>query len=116
MAKLSGWKKLGIIASVAWILAAWVRTFDSQMATSEPAINSRQIKCDADLAGRIGDDWKKGFDECNEYADESLKQAMAIARFDAAIVAFVPVPMGWALTYLVLFLVRWVKRGFEHPL
>jgi hypothetical protein len=33
-------------------------------------------------------------------------------RMDAAIVAFVPVPLGWGFVYLVLFLVRWVKNGF----
>ena len=30
----------------------------------------------------------------------------------SACAAFIPVPLGWGFTYLILFLVRWVKRGF----
>ncbi len=33
----------------------------------------------------------------------------------AAVVAFVPLPLGWGFVYLIFFLVRWVKRGFISP-
>ena len=47
--------------------------------------------------------------------NDSMKQAMSdmkIERTDATIIALVPVPFAWGLVYLVIFLVRWVKRGF----
>ena len=114
--KLNGWQRLGIIASVVWILVAWVHTYDSENDSASKAIASNQVTCDGNLAGKTGDAWQKGLDECNKRADESLTQAMAGARVDAAIVALVPVPLGWGLAYLVLFLVRWVKRGFARPI
>ena len=112
MGKLNGWKRLGIIASAVWILVAWVHTFDSETDRASNDIAANHVTCDGNLAGKTGDAWQDGFDECNRRADESLKQAMTGARGDAAIVAFVPVPLGWGLAYLVLFLVRWVRRGF----
>lgn len=116
MVKLNGWKRLGIIASVVWILIAWVHTFDSENDSESKAVASIHVTCDENLAGKTGDAWQRGFDECNKEADELLVRAMAGARVDAAIVAFVPVPLGWGLAYLVLFLVRWVKRGFSRPI
>jgi hypothetical protein len=116
VAKLNGWKRLGIIASVVWILGAWVHTIDSENDSESKAVASIHVTCDDNLAGKTGDAWQKGFDECNKEADDLLTHAMAGARVDAAIVAFVPVPLGWGLAYLVLFLVRWVKRGFARPI
>lgn len=112
MAKINGWKRIGVFVSVVWILVAWVHTFNSDNDIASKAISSNQVACDGNLAGKTGDAWKKGFDECNKQADEALKQAMVGAREDAAIVALVPVPLGWGFAYLVLFLVRWVRRGF----
>lgn len=71
--KLNGWKRIGIIASVVWILGAGL--------TSLAELDY--------LAGTPSSDWSA-----------------------AAFVTFAPVPLGWGFVYLVLFLVRWVKRGF----
>jgi hypothetical protein len=49
-------------------------------------------------------------------ADDSLALALTNAREEAALVAFVPVPLGWGFAYLLFFLVRWVKRGFIKPM
>jgi hypothetical protein len=115
MVKVNGWQRIGIIASVVWILGAWVHTYDSEINSASELIVSTHVACDSNLAGITGDAWKKGFDECNKQDNESRTQAMAGARLDAEIVAFVPVPLGWGFAYLVLFLVRWVKRGFMRP-
>jgi hypothetical protein len=55
------------------------------------------------------------FRRCNDEADDSLALAITHARFEKAFVALVPVPLAWGFVYLVLFLVRWVKRGFVKP-
>ena len=115
MVKVNGWKRIGIIASVVWIISAWVHTFDSETDSASEAIASAHVACDSNLAGKTGDAYTKGFDECNKRANDSLVEASANARLDAALVAFVPVPLGWGLIYLLLFLVSWVKRGFMRP-
>ena len=112
--KLNGWKRLGIIASVAWILGAGFHTYTSEMESASKGASFTHVVCDENLAGKTGDAWKKGFDECNRQADELLSVGVSNARMDAASVAFVPVPLGWALAYLILFLARWVRRGFAR--
>ena len=110
--KLNGWMRLGIIASAVWFVFGWVWTFSSVTDSASEAISSIHVTCDSNLAGKTGDAWKKGFEDCNKQAEESLLQANKEARMWAAIVALVPVPLGWGLTYLLIFIVRWVKRGF----
>jgi hypothetical protein len=116
MARLSGWKRIGIIASVVWILGAGVQTYRSQIDILSNSIASIHVACDSDLAGKTGDAWTTGFNECNKRANDSLAEANTNAWFGAAIVAFIPVPLGWGFAYLILFLVRWVRRGFARPL
>jgi hypothetical protein len=114
--KLNGWKRIGIIASVVWILGAGVHTYDSEIDSASAFITSTHVACDSNLAGKTGDAYTTSFNECNKQADDSLAIALNSARLEAALGAFVPVPLGWGFTYLVLFLVRWVKRGFMRPL
>jgi len=116
MTKLNGWKRIGIIASVVWILGAWIHAYDSEIDSDSKRISSDHVACDSDLTGKTGDAWTAEFNECNKIANESLAEANTNDRLDAAFFAFVPVPLGWGFTYLVLFLVRWVKRGFIRPL
>jgi hypothetical protein len=114
--KLNGWKRIGIIASVVWIFGAWLHTNSTVLDRQSALIVSIHIACDSNLGGKTGGAWEKGFAQCNKQADESLAVAIKNARLEAALAAFVPVPLGWAFVYLVLFLERWVKRGFERPL
>ncbi len=116
MVKINGWKRLGIIASVVWILGAGAYTYDSVFDSISEGIASVHVTCDSNLIGKTGDAWTKGFDECNKQADESLAEASKYIWLDASLVAFVPLPLGWGFAYLVVFLVRWVKRGFMRPL
>lgn len=116
MTKLNGWKRIGTIASVVWIIGAGVHTYDSEIDRASGFIASTHVECDSNLAGKTGDAWTTSFNECNKRADDSLALALTNARLAGALVAFVPVPMGWGFAYLVLFLVRWVKRGFMRPL
>ena len=116
MVKVNGWKRVGIIASVVWILGAGAHTYDSDIDNASNVIASTHVACDSNLAGKTGNAWTIGFNECNKLAHDSLAEATTDAWLGAALFAFVPVPLGWGFTYLVLFLVRWVKRGFMRPL
>jgi hypothetical protein len=112
MRRLNGWKRIGIVASVAWILGAGIYTYNSEIDEASRFIVSTHVACDAGLKGRTGDAWTAGFDECNKQADHSLALASTNARLEAALVAFVPVPFAWGAAYLLLFLVRWIGKGF----
>jgi hypothetical protein len=132
MVKLNGWKRIGIIASVIWILGAGAYTYDSEIDRASLSISEVYLACNGAAKERfpskapdfipdpstvpippgaqIGD-----ASDCKKEADDSLTLAINNARSDGVLVALVPVPLGWGITYLVLFLVRWVKRGFTHP-
>lgn len=115
MTKLNGWQRIGVIASVAWILVAGMYTETSESNRSSESIGQQHVLCESGLQGLTGDDWQKGFDQCNKLADEAVAEAYTDDWIVAALVAFVPVPLGWGFAYLVRFLVRWVKRGFMRP-
>jgi len=115
MARINGWKRIGIIASVVWILCAWVETYGSVINSATSLISTVNISCDSHLAGKIGAAWDAGLNACDKEARDSLDEAITEARLTATVVAFVPVPLGWGFVYLILFLIRWVKRGFVQP-
>jgi hypothetical protein len=175
MMKLNGWKRIGIIVSVIWILGAGAYTYDSEIDQASLPISRTYLSCDSaakaptsrDVLDQIaaGDAGgqpplpRKATDsapepgtvpmppgaissdslpvtpppgytvevpvppggvladsrDCHKQAEDSLTLAVKNARLDASLVALVPVPLGWGITYLVLFLVRWVKRGFTQP-
>ncbi len=116
MMRLNGWKRIGIIASVVWILGAGTHTYNSEINSAIKGIDSLEVACESPLPGETADTLDDRVNKCDKHSDDFLALAISNARFEAALVAFVPVPLGWGFTYLVLFLVRWIKRGFMRPL
>lgn len=102
---LNGWKRIGIVASVVWILGAGVHTLNVESeAVSQTAANLT-LNCEQ------AHDVLRGT-ECDARGKDYIAENLSYARIDAAIVAFIPVPVGWGFISLILFLVRWIKRGF----
>jgi formylglycine-generating enzyme required for sulfatase activity/predicted Ser/Thr protein kinase len=96
----SRWIRVGIIASVVWVLAAGIYTL--------------KVTSDADVQRavfiyRVCLDIHKGQDpdyQCEKNQNHYLEETTRDHWIVAAIVALVPVPLGWGLGYLVLFLMR----------
>lgn len=169
MMKLSGWKRIGIITSVIWILGAGTYTYDSEIDRASLAISRTYLSCDSaakaptsrDILDQVAAENAGGQSrvppktpdsapepgtvpadshpvtpppgytvevpvppgavladsrDCHKHAEDSLALAAKNARLDASLAALVPVPLGWGITYLVLFLVRWVRRGFMQAI
>ncbi|HEV2417183.1 MAG TPA: hypothetical protein VGX94_05230 [Terriglobia bacterium] len=115
--KLNGWKRIGIIASVAWILGAGMYTYESGLDSAVGLGTVMSQSCDQgrDRVERSGSDWEREWRECRKNGDEAVSLGVTNAEISAALVAFVPVPLGWGFAYLVLFLMRWVRCGFVRP-
>jgi hypothetical protein len=113
MAKLNGWKRIGIVGSVVWILGAGLYTHDEVV----KQISASYVQIDQDCIGETGGNVGRSVDvaKCDKIADDYAAQVYHYEWVEPAIVAFVPVPLGWGFVYLVLFLVRWIKRGFAKP-
>ncbi len=107
MPKLNGWKRIGIVCSVLWILGAGFYTLKT---TSDrdirSAVHITQSCIDAHNGQEVGDN------ECLKRGEDYAVRLTPGERWEAAIVAFVPVPLAWGFIYLTLFLVRWIKRGW----
>jgi hypothetical protein len=108
--KLNGWKRIGIIASVVWMLGAGLYTFTATTDSEIKTASELTLSCES------AHNWR-GSDYCDKQSTDYLATNAAKwnPRIESAIVGIVPVPFAWGLAYLVLFLVRWVKRGFESP-
>ena len=50
--KLNGWKRIGVIASVVWIMGAGAHTYDSVVDRFSVIIVSTHVQCDSNLAGK----------------------------------------------------------------
>lgn len=109
MANLDGWKRTGIIVSVVWILGAGLSTY----------INEENSKY---VYGEMDQRWclesGKEFAECHKQMEDYIANHPTYGELIASesVFALIPVPLGWGLTYLILFIVAWVKRGFMRPL
>jgi hypothetical protein len=106
--KLNGWQRIGIIASVLWVICGFFYTFSVE----EKSLGQLNADIHAPCFESAHDDaaWKV----CE---DAMMKQAMSDLHFErtlATVVAFVPIPLAWGFVYLVLFLVRWIRRGFAR--
>ena len=105
--KLSGWKRIGIIASIVWILGAGIYTFI--------AANNSDIKAAGEVTLSCRETGTLSY-VCDKRGTDYLARMTPYEPLKAALAAIVPVPLGWGLSYLLLFLVRWVKHGFVQLL
>lgn len=105
--RLNGWKRIGIIASVVWILGAGLYTHGALQESDSKAAVAAALDCESYIPKGI-----TSLAECDKRAADYLAGTHSGEWIGTAVVAFVPVPLGWGFVYLVLFLVRWVKRGF----
>ncbi len=151
MVRLNGQKRIGIIASVVWILGAGIFTY---RAVKDYEAKKYAVLCDEVWKNYLGENgpvllenyllengpevWEDYLREdrhgpWDEYRDltdgngELCPECQVLVEDYATIiprralkvsasVALIPVPVGWGLAYLILFLVNWVKRGFMRPL
>ena len=103
--KLNGWKRIGIVASVVWVLGAGIRTLTDVQNTDIATASALTLSCEEANNGR----WSV---ECDKRSTDYLAEVSRDEWIETATVAFVPVPVGWGFAYLVFFLVRWVRCGF----
>ena len=93
------------------------RTVDSLKIQDALIATDEEMACETSH-GAAGEEFDKYFPLCDALGKENGKYQATLARYrgyehDAAFRAVAPVPLAWGFAYLVLFLVRWVKRGFQ---
>jgi hypothetical protein len=109
--KLNGWQRIAIVVSVSWFLGSFVflsheqdQSWRDSIALTVDSCNTRYLQPpnSADL---------KGYQAC---LDRETPPYPTLARTwpDILVVGLIPIPLGWGFAYLVLFIVRWIRKGF----
>jgi hypothetical protein len=96
--RLNGWQRIGIVLSVLW--AAFVLFYIWQnWATLSSVYSDQFYRC------LFGPDEAADFKTChaNYYA--------AMIRVVGSWLA--PIPIAWMVIYLIVWTVRWIRRGFQ---
>ena len=96
--RLISWQRLGIIASVVWVVVGPSYFHLSREDNDKRIAGGRYQLC-------INQNWarKGGVEGCNK----ELRQALAIAHWSSwAQLAFIPVGLTWVLGWALLFLVK----------
>lgn len=153
MKKLNGWKRIGIVASIVWIVGAGLYTqtslqnesmrineegdkvcenvaLDDNMASRKAARRyadhgfAMKSSSDAAVNAAIQAEEERMINAADEAYRNAIKACDAQMTADqdaewpqdnevAMVVALVPVPVAWGFAYFLLFLVRWIRRGFD---
>src|SRR5262249_9227757 len=103
--RLVTWKRLGIIASVIWVVVGPTHLHLSQDDNARRIAGDRYQLC-------IKQDWatKGGVERCNK----DLRQALAIAHWSSwAQLAFIPVVLAWFVGWGLFVLMRRVRSRPE---
>jgi hypothetical protein len=106
--KLNGWKRIGIVATVVWAIGGYFHEFDSLF---DSAVGT-YATIDEHCVQRAADGASQTVDQCDQAMEQSMHEATSDAREAALYVALIPIPLAWGGVYFVLFLSRWIKRGF----
>jgi len=107
---MNGWKRLGTILSVTWFLAAGLTTLVHKTEEAVRVGSEMTLQCE----GFYSPGGPHHSPDCDKYGMEVMRVGVSDARLEAALVAIIPIPLGWGFVYLVLFLVRWVRKGFAE--
>jgi hypothetical protein len=106
--KINGWKRIGIIASVAWILGAGIYVRVRESTADQHRERDTYVACVEDQA-KMGNEASQ---MCADSLYADTQRDVANEQRGDVLTVFVPVPLAWGAVYLLLFLARWVRRGF----
>ena len=98
----SRWKRIGIVVSIVWILGAGIHTLK--------VANDENVRLGLAITETCHDANGLAYDACLKAGGDFAAQELYGNLTIGAIVAFVPVLLGWGFSYLVLFLVRWISH------
>ena len=108
--RLNGWQRIGIVASVAWAIGAWIDTTVSFNAKANSAFSQTLDIC---LTQRTEDGHYSDVKDCQNAAEEAHAIELLHKNEAAAFNALLPIPIVWLLVYGFIGLFRWIRRGFQ---
>lgn len=106
--KLNGWHRIGIILSVCWMIGAVVHTRNAE---TEFAGKWYQAEMKICLDPELTSDTQACMDAASDSHWKNFRWT-SLTTANVAFNALGPVIAGWILAFVVIRIVRWVRRGF----
>ncbi len=104
MMRLNGWQRIGVVASIVWLLyGAYVG--------NEHGLH--QGDWARDVYQACVDEPRANHEDCSQQFDRNWRSATQYHWEYAALYGLVPIPFGWLSVYSLLFLSRWIRSGFR---
>jgi hypothetical protein len=121
MKRLNGWQRIGIIASVVWMIGGtiWIEKnrLDRAEATGNFVWNTCLNALDHDTTANADIHvWEKGNDACAHRGTEATADAGGFTSklSESAGGAALALGIAWLFVYGLVGLVRWVGAGFKQ--
>jgi hypothetical protein len=118
--KLNGWQRIGLLISVGWVVAATVYDRDDKALSAWRAVTAEHQSCIDNSAIRSDAsdteflrEWGEVWSICKKQKETQYKKLTEGQWDETAAFALLPVPLGWLIAYVAIWLFRWVKAGFE---
>jgi hypothetical protein len=105
--RLSGWQRLGLVLSVAWVIGfvGINRVWVTRKAAAAYSYALQTCRAHEDVAERLG---------CSQAADAIFNSDIKPRWAPLLLAAAWPVPLLWMLGWLAIWAGRWVRQGFEQ--
>jgi hypothetical protein len=104
--RLNGWQRTGIRLSVLWVLCVSMWFYQHIPGVNAPGVASVYLQC-------IGEPNAKRR-ECRARAEWFGEEARSEFRARWPWIALGPILVVWPLIYVLVWAVRWIRRGFQR--
>ena len=103
--RLNGWQRIGIVLSLLWALGVsqWFLLHVPQR--NDPGIESIYLQCITEAAAKR--------DVCQHRAEWFRKNSWSEFWAAGSWIVLGPLLIVWLLVYIVVWTVRWIRRGFQ---
>jgi hypothetical protein len=123
--QLNGWQRIGVVVSIAWVIggAIWGynigyyeggdvdRGFEQCRGGAQNWYqNQNQYQ---ETRRYTTNDLIKDLEKCGSEYRKAHKDAMSTGWLYAALLALLPIPLGWLAVYKSIALLNWIREGFR---
>jgi hypothetical protein len=103
--RLNGWQRIGIVLSIVWTLCVSMWFFQHVPGANDPGIASVYLQCISAPNANRG--------VCKARAEWFSEEARSEFRAGWSWAALAPIVVAWLLVYVVVWVVRWIRRDFQ---
>lgn len=102
----TGWQRIGIVFSVLWVLGSFGHVFSSHVKDQSNSRSWRYEYCQTYENKKPLDCWE----EAVKYS--KIPYTVTNLSYDATIYSFLPIALGWFLSFIFVRTYRWIRSGF----